>query len=360
MPHLTDADIGALLHVLDRENRLGLLKGKGREEQEHLFRQQAGRQLLVAMIQATSGRRFEEKVIEELEGLEGEARYIYALIAVASNFRFALTSEDILIGCGDRSNQALNIIDQLARRNVVIRVDGKEGLVRARHRVIAEIILNELQKTGQLAEVLVGLTQVAAIKVNASMPRSTRPWRLLRSLISHDFLKRTVNVALARNIYGSIEQLLSWDSHYWLQRGSLEVEVDEVSTAENFLNQAKSLAEDDPLIETEWAYLLFRKAILSPGSAVAPELAKQATASLEDLIERRGRTDPYPYHVLGSQGLSWSRRGISLRENRAAYLRKLVDFMKQGCERHPKSSDLASLRNDLQGELLSLAIPDGT
>jgi hypothetical protein len=53
MPHLTDADIGAILDVLDRENRLGVLKGKPREEQERLFRQQAGRQLLVAMIQAT-------------------------------------------------------------------------------------------------------------------------------------------------------------------------------------------------------------------------------------------------------------------------------------------------------------------
>jgi hypothetical protein len=231
-------------------------------------------------------------------------------VAVASNFRFALSGEDILIGCGDRSNEALNLVDQLVRRNVIVRASGTVGLVQARHRVIAEIILNDLQKTGQLAEVLIGLTQVAAVKVSASMPRSSRPWRLLRSLISHDFLKRTVNVPLARNIYGAIEHLLSWDSHYWLQRGSLEVELDEVPTAENFLNQAKSLAEDDPLVETEWAYLLFRKAILSPGSTVAPELAKQATASLEDLIERRGRTDRYPYHVLGSQGLSWSRRGI--------------------------------------------------
>ncbi len=357
MPHLTDSDIEALIDVLDRENRLGVLKGKGRHEQIALFRTQAGRQLLVAMIQATSGRRFEEKVTDELIGLEPDARYIYALIAVASNFRFDLSREDILIASGDRTNQALNIVEQLCTRNVVIKKDDADGAIRARHRVIAGIILDELQKTGQLAEVLIGLTQVAAVKVDRSMPRSNRAWRLLRALINHDFLKRTVNVAVARNIYSSVEQLLSWDHHYWLQRGALEVELDdELATAENFLNQARSLRSDDPLVENEWAYFVLKKAILAPGSGSAPGLAREGVAMLEDLIERRGKVDPYPYHVLGSQGLSWSRRGIASREERAAFLRRLEKILKAGCEQHSRSDDLKTLREDVSRELLSLAV----
>ena len=240
MPHLTDSDIDALIDVLDKENRLGILKAMSHADQVKAFKSQAGRQLLVAMIQATSGRRFEEKVMDELSGLDSEARYIHALVAVASFFRFDLSREDVLVASGDRSNQALNILEQLVKRNVIVRVDGRDALVRARHRVIAEIIMDHLQETGQLAEVVVGLTQVAAVKVNVNMPRSSRPWRLLRALTNHDFLKRTVNVSMARNIYSSIEQLLAWNHHYWLQRASLEVELDEVSTAENFLNQAES------------------------------------------------------------------------------------------------------------------------
>jgi hypothetical protein len=61
IPHLTDADIGKLLDVLDRENRLGVLKGKSRSEQEIMFRSQAGRQLLVAMIQAPQVLRLRRK-----------------------------------------------------------------------------------------------------------------------------------------------------------------------------------------------------------------------------------------------------------------------------------------------------------
>lgn len=248
------------------------------------------------------------------------------------------------------------IVEQLVRRNVVVRIDGVDALVRARHRVIAEIILNHLQKTGQLAEVIIGLTHVAAVKVAPSMPRSSRPWGLLRALINHDFLIRAVSAPVARNIYGSIEQLLAWDHHYWLQRGALEVELDELPVAENFLNQARGLGSDDPLVENEWAYLLFKKAIFAPGSSAAPGLAGEATAMLEDLIERRGAVDPYPYHVLGSQGLAWSRRGISTRAERATYLRKLLESVKQGSDRHPKSGDLKNLREDVNKELLSLAV----
>jgi hypothetical protein len=61
VPHLADDDIDALIDTLNRENRLGILKGKPREEQRAKFREYAGRQLLVAMFSATSGARFQEK-----------------------------------------------------------------------------------------------------------------------------------------------------------------------------------------------------------------------------------------------------------------------------------------------------------
>jgi hypothetical protein len=92
-----------LLDVLDRENRLGLLRGKLRNEQRAAFRDQAGRQLLVAMIQATSGRRFEEKAVDELVELGADAR-AYGLIAVASAYRFGLQRNEILLGLGESTN----------------------------------------------------------------------------------------------------------------------------------------------------------------------------------------------------------------------------------------------------------------
>lgn len=100
MPPLEDHEIGALLDVLDRENRLGILKGKSRGEQEAAFRENAGRQLLVAMIQATSGKRFEDKCVQELTDLTDSGAKAYAMIAVATSFRYGLAKDEILLATG--------------------------------------------------------------------------------------------------------------------------------------------------------------------------------------------------------------------------------------------------------------------
>ena len=242
MPPLADSDIDNLLDVLDRENRLGLLRGKSRDEQRAAFRDQAGRQLLVAMIQATSGLRFEEKAVEELADL-GDGARAYGLVAVASAYRFGLQRNEILLGLGESTNATLNTIDMLIRRHIV-RV-GHDGGIWARHRVIAEVIRDELQKLGTIKELLHGLAHVAATQVTPTLPRSARPWRLLRQVINHDFLIRVIGADAGRNLYGELEGLLRWDYHFWLQRGSLEVEVGDLDLAENFLNQARALAPTD-------------------------------------------------------------------------------------------------------------------
>ncbi|MFY9823663.1 MAG: SIR2 family protein [Thermoanaerobaculia bacterium] len=356
MPDLRDSDIDALLGVLDRENRLGILKGKSRDVQEKAFRDKADRQLLVAMFEATSGQRFEEKVVAELAGLTDSEQIIYALVAVATAFRFSLSRDEILLASGDQSNITLNAIEQLIKRHVVSATpDGTS--IRARHRFIAETLRNELQQQGKLSNVLPGLALMAAAKAHPGLPRNSRPWRLLRALLNHDFLFKAVGLEPARNLFGSLEQAREWDYHYWLQRGSLEVEFGDLALAQNFLGQARSLGSDDPIVETEWAYLLFKQAIEKPRSSDSEARVAEAETILEDYIRLRGTTDQYPFHVLGSQGLAWSRRGIRGKDARAKYLQNLLGQLTEGTRKHPKSQDLKVLRRDVQKELLNLAIP---
>ena len=352
MPPLADPDIGFLLDTLDRENRLGILKGKPRVEQERAFRDQAGRQLLVAMIQATSDKRFEEKAVSELLELPEAFQRVYVLVAVATSFRIGLSRDEILIASGDSSNEGLNAIDQLTRRHIIS--VGGDGALRARHRVIAEVIRDEVQKIGILEQAISGLALVAATKVDPTLTRSARPWRILRHVINHEFLHRALGLESARNVFGSLEQLLTWDFHYWLQRGSLEVEFGDLRLAEQFLNQARGLAANEVRVENEWAYLLFRKAIESPHSLDAPLLVGNATEILLDLMGRSG--DAYPYHVLGSQGLSWARRGLSGSVERERYLKTVQTYLQEGCRKYPRMQDLKQLLNDVTREYLGVAV----
>ena len=110
MPPLCDSDIPKLLDALAREKRLGILTSRSRDDQFSAFRDEAGRQLLVAMIKATSGKELKQKAFEEHDDLQGVSQNVYAVICLASAYRFGLSREEILVASRDTSNAALNAI----------------------------------------------------------------------------------------------------------------------------------------------------------------------------------------------------------------------------------------------------------
>jgi hypothetical protein len=82
----------------------------------------------------------------------------------------------------------------------------------------------------------------------------------------------------------------------------------------------------------------------------------EATKILEDLMLQSDRCGPYPYHVLGSQGLSWARRGIKSPMERERYLRKIVKRVEDGHKKYPREADLEKLLEDLKKEYLTTAV----
>jgi len=196
---------------------------------------------------------------------------------------------------------------------------------------------------------------MAATEVNPSIPRGARPWRILRTLINHEFLNRTI-FGQVRTIYSSLESILSWDFQYWLQRGSWEVKYGSLAYADNFLSQARGLAPEDRLVETEWAVLLFRKATERASAVDSPGLVAEAVAILEDIIREHGGTDAYPYHVLGSQGLAWVRRCPMSRIERQAFLAMLLFYLDRAKSVFPRRAEIQQLWTDVKREHLSTAV----
>ena len=112
------------------------------------------------------------------------------------------------------------------------------------------------------------------------------------------------------------------------------------------------------MIETEYAYLLIKRASKTPEHGSAEEWFTEGRKYLEELIGHSGSRDSYPYHVLGSQGLAWARQAtIPLLEKRQL-LKELLDIVKSGAELHPRSEDLPTLAKDLEREWLLTAAVD--
>ena len=356
IPHLEDSDIEGLLDALTKANRLGKLKALSRNEQVGTFRDIAGRQLLVAMIEATSGERFDEKIAEECKDLGTVVGFVYATVAIATSLRSYLTRDEIYIAMNDSTNEAFNTVESLVRQKLLV---DRFGQLRVRHRVVADRAVDYYRKEGLLSDPIQGLLWTIATKVRQESPRYSREKRLLRYLVNHQFMINiTSNKEIPRKAYALVEDILKWDYHYWLQRGSFEVEIGNISLAKNFLDQAKSMAPTDYMVQTEWAYMILKRAAQNASTSWARDSASEAIAQLEEAIERRGKQDPYPYHVLGSQGLSWARRAIISRSQKRMLLERLHHFLKQGLQRHPRRSELQQLASDLHKEILLTTVVD--
>ncbi|MDP2273026.1 MAG: SIR2 family protein [Archangium sp.] len=361
VPQLADSDINSLIQLLDQHNLLGRLKGKPLGVQFHAFSEKAGRQLLVAMIEATSGKRFEEKIVDEWESLSSdEERNIYALLAICHSLKFAPSKDEVLFAAGEMANsssrnEVLNALDRLTNRHV-ISWNSTANTFRTRHRFLADILLTELSARAAIGAIIGDLAFVFATKVTASTPRNEPCNRFLRRLLNHDFLARAGSVEQARSVYQRVETLCSWSFHYLLQRGSLEVESGNLRLADNYLSQARALEPNDSFVATEYAYMRIKRAYEEPSSPTAEAQAAEAIQILREQIRLRGLTDEHPYHVLGSQGLAWSRRGIKNAQERLKLVGELEMLLKQAVSIHTSNEGLKTLLRDLQAERLKLGV----
>ncbi len=172
------------------------------------------------MIQATSGDKFKQKVFEEFKGLSDRQRLVYGIVCFVHAQRYSLQRDELLLASGAAYNETLNAIEALVQRHLVARDDVQSGY-RARHRVIAEELVEAAEFRESSATVLDGVCFAFANRVSPTMPRTARPWRRLIRFINHGYLLRTTTPKSAGSIYLRLEPLLHWDFHYWLQRGSL-------------------------------------------------------------------------------------------------------------------------------------------
>ena len=244
-PGLADSDISALLDSLTEARRLGGREDKPRAQQEALFRDKSGRQLLVAMIEVTSGLRFDEKVASECDELKPHELIVLAVLTLASAHGTSLERNELLAACGGEPVATAAALKHLVDQHLVITSDNARLAIR--HRVIAERALEYFQERRSLVEPVRGLIFALAGSTDPSDRRSRRR-RLLNWMLNHATLIRLlfattpsqIDLDRVRSVYDTVEPLLLHDFHYWLQRGSFEVEEGDLGHANNYLQQARS------------------------------------------------------------------------------------------------------------------------
>lgn len=152
---LTDQEIHGLLALLEKTNNLGVLKDKSASERFEFFKTFAEKQLLVALREATTGKRFDAIIQEEWERIPSEnGKRFYELVALLHSLGqgFYLPEEAArrLLKCNNDQpvwRQTRDSCREILQSNHV-RVPGMTTAWRTRHSIVAEILFNHRYQRG--------------------------------------------------------------------------------------------------------------------------------------------------------------------------------------------------------------------
>lgn len=358
---LTDGDAEALLGQLRRGNRLGALLGLSTEQRIESITKHADRQLLVTLIEATSGERFHERVAGECRSLQGADLALYGEVCTAAwADNRPLSRQDVLYAAG-RNFEPNEVLAALRRLETSRLLTVEHSRYRARHRVIAESAIDYFRSEGQLEHWIEDLLFLVAGHYDPGSARRTRYGRILIRLLSHSNLKSFLgDNAVVQRIYGSAEEWLAEDPHFWLQRGSFETDYGNLVLAENFLRQARVIAPDDVLIDTAWAMLLLKKALNDLQGMDAHALVEEAFGILKPIMRDTTSNSPHTFAIYLNFGLRWLREQRLGNEEQRLLRDELLYFGRVGAALHPRQPDVQEAWGSVQRYIATNAIVEAS
>jgi tetratricopeptide (TPR) repeat protein len=358
--NLTDPDIEAVIEVLERENMLGTVTGRKHQDIHAAFRHKAGKQLLVAMREVTTGQDFDVIITKEFQDIEDpELRITYLAACLASSESASLSREQLLAASELPPARLLAAIDRELRQ-MLVPVPGTGDRWVARHQVIAETVVERAPKV-ELAEAYKRLLAVLAHDMDPRAKRGSegRRWfRLYKRLVNHRTIYHRFekNVDEARAIFDSLTPLLTKDSQFWLQYGSLELEYGELDLASPYVASAESLDPDDWYIQNAKGHLLLAQGKGAGSLSEATRLRQEGEEILEGLIRAHGEESSYPWHTLVSHTLDWLGNWEHDPGELRRELERLRTLMTEACETRAGDVELDDLRKRVERAYLATAV----
>ena len=219
--YLSEPEIRNLLTLLEQHNALGLLESCSHEDRVHAFTEKAGRQLLVALHEATLGLPFEEIVLDEFKRIQpSAARNIYLDICALHQFgapvRAGLISRTSGVSFERFGVEFIQPLENVVR--VVEDRHNRDYYFECRHPHVAEIVFNRvLPEPNDKFDLLVEL--LGAINVDYSSDRATFSRMIKGRSIKNIF----PNPELGRLFYDRVEKAVPRDSFVCHQRAVFEM-----------------------------------------------------------------------------------------------------------------------------------------
>jgi tetratricopeptide (TPR) repeat protein len=319
LSRLSRAEIERIIDTLSRNDGLGLLAGVSRETQIAAFESRADKQLLVALREATEGKKFDDIVLDEYESIpspDGQRAYLL----VCSLHRFGIMVRAALL------YRALDVpIDELRKRvfdptaKVIIGREivtgGGEYYYSARHQLIAEIVFDrKIGTERRRLEYYADLIKYLDVGYSSDADAFRKLTRSKNKQLLRDFAV----VEHRRELMAQLLRIDPEDALAYQHAAMMELDSGDLKAAAKYLSRALGLRPTDPSIRDTEGLVLLQGAMIEEDPTLADAKFARAEEVFERNIQRRAQ-EPFGYRHLAETYLAWSKIQTT-EERRVSYV----------------------------------------
>ena len=355
--YLNEREILELISLLERHNALGLLKDRSLDDRLRAFTEAAGRQLLVALHEATLGVPFEEIVVNEFQRVEpATARNLYLDICTLHQFgawvRAGLISRVSGIGFDRFRSEFIRPLENVVL--VVQDAHSHDVYYRSRHPHVSEIVFNRaLPAPEDKFDTLARL--VEAINVDYSSDRETFSRLIKGRRIAEIF----PNVQLGRLFYDHVQKTAPDDPFVCHQRAVFEMQNSggSLELAEAAAARAFELNPKSNSIQHTQAEIARRRANETDDPLRKRALRRVAREKLGGFISRLSEYDFYTRARLAIDEFTELSSDLDVPDDRPPPLalvqaaKEAEDAIQLGLQLFPESSELLLAESILREHL---------
>ncbi len=363
--YLSAKEIEELLGLLERHKSLGTLENASPEQRKAAFEEVAGRQLLVALHEATLGRPFEDLILDEYEKIRPDlARLIYLGVCFLNRFdvpvRAGIIARVYQVRFTDFQKEFFKPLEDV----VLTRDDWRthDYVYRARHPHIAEIVFQRALQSGE-ERLDLYLRMLKALNIDYHADRIAYR-RLIRG---RTLLDTFADHAAIQNIYDACLSSIGDDAYLYHQMAIYEMNRSNgnLQRATEYLRKSQDLSPWDQTIAHSFAELQLRKADGARTDLEFDTHIADAQTRARKLTEDQS-VSPHGYHTLAKIGIAKLERLLStsteLREIEfASVVKQTEEAIQEGLQQFPRyaylleaESKLASLLADEKRALTAL------
>ncbi|MCO5216698.1 MAG: hypothetical protein M9953_02915 [Thermomicrobiales bacterium] len=342
---LSYKEIGRILDELEKHDALGMLSGWDRADQVAAFTQRADKQLLVALKEATAGKRFDDIITDEYENIptsEGQRAYLL----VASLHRFGIyTRAGLLHRCLDIPISRLgDLVLEPTEKIIVSRtpLNGEDAYYATRHPLIAEILVDrKLVSDRRRLDFYSDIIQHLDLGYSSDADAFRRLTRTNNRKILRDFESSSDRRDLMKQMITR-----SPEDPITLQHAAMmELDQNDLGAAASYLDGALRLAPQNAAILDTKGRWYIRMAQQTSNVLLKEEYLGFAEQIFRRNIQRTP-TEPYGYLHLSEVYLAWSKlEQYSTEELR--YVSLAHQALNEGLSSSPMSSMLLQKQAEL-------------